>query len=311
MKFLPCLCFLLLGIIASTFAQRVENASYDYEQQHFGLLKARYPSSETEYRSDQENAAHAFVKYRERGHQLWATLSKELTATTPDEPHDSAMIHQTWDFTYVQHSPPPMELIGPLRNLHLPVGNVYTSVFAKTPKHVPIQHTVTNFDALYDVVSGVIIVEDMYREKPSIDDLPDGTAIGKEHWSQITAECWRELSQSMVTAPNHSHAPAHNAFANLRYVFMHLIISPYATEPVINEILMVHKKTHIGLPARYLPNTDTFNVLLGSPNGQGVAYMLYQNKNAFQRKTIKSVTLQSISPGWTGQIWWHLWWEIG
>ncbi|MCJ1400381.1 hypothetical protein MMC11_003586 [Xylographa trunciseda] len=289
MKLLPCLRFFILGIFASTLAQRVENDSSNLEQQEPVLLEARDPSGRTESSSNQVNAVHAYFEYLARGRRLWADLSDALATNSPDLPSDSARISQTWDFTYRYQKRPPTLLRGPLRTLHLPTGEAYTRVTVATPKDLQgweqsTDHIATQFMALYNVENGVII---------------------------ITAECMRQLSPSRASAIPNPYAPTQNAFINLRYVFMHLIASISKTEPVINEILMVHRQDRNGRPARFLPDMDTFRVLLGSPNGQGVAYLLSQQKNAFQRKTIRSVTLQAITPEYPQKAWCHLWWEFG
>ncbi|MCJ1416231.1 hypothetical protein MMC32_002566 [Xylographa parallela] len=301
MKLIPCLCFLLLSTLASTSAQRVENASYEYEQQHSGLLKARMPSSATDA---------AYSEYLARGRRLWATLSRELTTNSPDSPSGSAQMHRTWDFrASPTMNPPSAPMIGPLQSLHLPVGPDYTKMDALTPKGMTTP-TITRYHYLFNVVNGVILVEDMFKDEARVITVADQTSIGKEHWSQVTVECWRLLCDSTARLLNHPHAPTQNLFANLRYVFM-VMVTHDKTEGIINERLMVHQPSRNGPPTKFLPNSDAFIALLGSPNGQGIAYMLTQNKNAFQRKTIKSVTLQSITPKHVPEPWWHLWWEIG
>ncbi|MCJ1434904.1 hypothetical protein MMC27_004274 [Xylographa pallens] len=252
----------------------------------------------------------AYSEYLARGRRLWAALSTALATNTPDPPSGSARMHQTWDFRASSPmTPPSAQIIGPLQRLHLPVGPDYTRIDALTPKGM-MTPTVSRYHSLFNVANGVIIAEDMFRDESRANNVADQTTIGKEHWSQITVECWRLICDSTAGPSNHPHAPTQNPFANLRYIFM-VMITDDKTEAVINERLMVHQPSLNGPPTKFLPNSDTFNALLGSPNGQGVAYMLTQNKNAFQRKTIKSVTLQSITPNHVPEPWWHLWWEIG
>ncbi|MCJ1318294.1 hypothetical protein MMC15_003622 [Xylographa vitiligo] len=301
MKLLPCLCFLLLSILASTSAQEAANASYVYDQQNLVLLKARMPPSETET---------VYSEYLARGRRLWETLLRELATNAPDPPRGSAQIHRTWDFrASEQNQPPSRQIITPLRSLFLPVGPDYIRVDALTPKGMS-NPTVSRFHSLFNVQEGVIIAEDMFRDDEKANNIADPTTLGREHWSQITVECWRLVCNKVASASNHPHAPAQNLFAKLRYIFM-LMISFDQTEAVINEILMAHQPGTNGPQTQFFPNSNAFYVLLGSPNGQGVAYMLFQNKNAFGHKTIKSVTLQSITPGNFPFPWWHLWWEIG
>ncbi|MCJ1381069.1 hypothetical protein MMC17_004178 [Xylographa soralifera] len=259
------------------------------------------PPSETEA---------VYSEYMARGRRLWETLSRELATNSPDPPSGSARMHQTWDFRFSeQNNPPSPQIINPLQSLWLPVGLDYTRVDALTPKGI-MAPTVSRFHSLFNVENGVIIAEDMFRDEERADEVADQTTVGKEHWSQVTVECWRLLCNSRAAPSNHPHAPTSNLFANLRYIFMVLIFSE-KTEAVINERLMVHQPGSNGPPVQFLPNSNAFYVLLGSPNGQGIAYMLAQNKNAFQYKTIKSVTLQSNTPEHFPETWWHLWWEIG
>ncbi|MCJ1286540.1 hypothetical protein MMC26_005886 [Xylographa opegraphella] len=251
----------------------------------------------------------AYHEYLARGRLLWQKLSRELITDSPDAPMDSERIFETWELNSTPFRPPPAKLIGPLRSLHLPFGNDYTRVKARTPKAMPYT-TITNFQSLYNVENGVIITEEMFRKEEGINAVRDQALLGKQHWSQVTVECWRRLCRAVASLPGITIAPASELFTNLRYIFMVMITSD-KTEAVINERLMLHQPSYNGPPTTFLPNNIAFYVLLGSPNGQGVAYMLAQNKNAFKRKTIKSVTLQSITPADYPGIWWHLWWEIG
>ncbi|MCJ1293504.1 hypothetical protein MMC34_005059 [Xylographa carneopallida] len=301
MKLLPYIFFLLPGILAFTSAQGVGNGFNEYEHQHSAPLEARIPPID---------AQTVYSEYLTRGRRLWATLSRELATNSPDAPSGSAHMHQRWDFRASEVMiTPSQQIIKPLQSLHLPYGPDYTRIDALTPKGMQ-NPTVSRFHSLFNVANGVILVEDMFRDEEKASQVADPATLGTEHWSQITVESWRLLCYSAATSSNHPDVPTHSLFANLRYIFMVMITSD-ETEAVINDMLMTRQPGRNGSPVQFLPNSNAFYVLLGSPNGQGLPYMLFQNKNAFRYKTIKSVTLQSITPGHFPEPWWHLWWEIG
>jgi hypothetical protein len=50
--------------------------------------------------------------------------------------------------------------------------------------------------------------------------------------------------------------------------------------------------------------TDEGKAILGSPNGRGVAFFLYQHKNILGIKTVDSVTIFSTTGG-DGEAWYQ------
>jgi hypothetical protein len=97
-----------------------------------------------------------------------------------------------------------------------------------------------------------------------------------------------------------------NRIAGLKYV-LHYYVTNRDTKAVISEIESRSLTRIKNWPGRVFPITKSNKnglALLGTPNGSGIAYFLFQHKDYFPEKTISKVRVWK-SPEWNG-IWVHM-----
>ena len=100
-------------------------------------------------------------------------------------------------------------------------------------------------------------------------------------WSLVAMTLWRAMCARFSK-------PVNSLSATIRYD----ITNP-KTQMVINEILGIPTKAKPGLGEYfdYKQGRDDFYALVGTPNGKGVTYLLFQNRGELGHTTIQSVRI--------------------
>ena len=141
------------------------------------------------------------------------------------------------------------------------------------------QPTTAYFTTVFNPVEGVIIAWGSYgakfqgsKQKPPITVLPK-----LQNWSDIAWLQWVHM--------------AGEAAKNIRYVFRSPVANTEA-QWLINRALEQSKKELKTWPGvEFSMETDEGKAILSSPNGAGVAYLLFTHKRQLGRKTISKVTV--------------------
>jgi hypothetical protein len=139
--------------------------------------------------------------------------------------------------------------------------------------------TAAYFTTVFNPTGGAIIAWGSYsaryqgsKQKPPITVLPK-----LQSWSDIAWLQWAEIA-------------CENA-KNLRYVFRSPVANTEA-QWLINRAFQLSSKELTTWPGvEFDMETDEGKALLSSPNGAGVAYLLFTHKRHLGRKTINKVTI--------------------
>jgi len=139
--------------------------------------------------------------------------------------------------------------------------------------------TTAYFTTVFNPIEGVIIAWGSYgaryqgsKKKPPITVLPK-----LQSWSDIAWLQWAKIA-------------GENA-KNLRYVFRSPVANTEA-QWLINRAFQLSSKELSTWPGvEFEMTTDEGKALLSSPNGAGVAYLLFTHKRQLGRKTISKVTV--------------------
>ena len=253
-------------------------------------------------------------EYRDTAGRAWAYLKNKLRQGGNDKPcADIANLELYWTFDEdVAPASPEKELEDILYTLHIPTDKTYIRIDSETPvPDAPLQGKYAKaYKQLFKPIAGIIIVEYLETQEEYL----DGHGVGQEHWSDITARTWQQAPESLINAYGIPSGPG--PFP-LNYV-VHWHVRNTETEAVINDIIMKDHQQPTGAKQTFYPHKSdqakspdpNSQLLLGSPNGRGLSYMLGDFQRTFQRKTIKSATLESKTPPNQNHIWWHLTWEL-
>jgi len=301
MSVVTVLKFLVLAITSWTLAFRIDVPQNQNENQQPLSVDKRSDSDSTSTTPSQLE-----YNYLGDGETKWEALQAALGNDGPDAPCQD--LSQEWDLKpNLELVAPPAELLGSLQNLGLPIGPTYQWIDAETPKGSTNENPwYKTFQGLYHPDTGVIIAVYSY-----INYQQRRQDSATQRWHDVVAAIWRKLSNPESQDQNPPQGP--QRFPKIRWIFRyHVRYTP--TENVINQYLQPENQLQNGPATKYLPGSSGFNTLLGSPNGRGIPDLLAANKNALGKGTIKSVTLQNITPTdgpVQNHIWWHMWWEIG
>lgn len=105
-------------------------------------------------------------------------------------------------------------------------------------------------------------------------------------WSDVTWLQWADETADDITQQR-----------NLKYI-LHFGIVNDNTEAAI--IRAVGGRQNLGTWAdrrTFLPHQEAFSALLGTPNGNGVAWFLAQHRAALGQRTVESITVWCPTPG--------------
>ncbi|TGO16731.1 hypothetical protein BPAE_0479g00010 [Botrytis paeoniae] len=153
---------------------------------------------------------------------------------------------------------------------------------------VPIPH----YDIAMNFTHGVIVAYDSMSpyQVELLKDIKSPIIPDLSRWSDITYLKWAEVCKFHGTE-----------VSNLNYVIQHHVTNQITLD-VINEVLKKRGES-IG-PSGSVVSMKDINghgaALLGTPNGQGVAWLLAQHKEAFKDLTIISVEIFLCKPANNG-----------
>ncbi|KAH8704001.1 hypothetical protein BGW36DRAFT_423532 [Talaromyces proteolyticus] len=161
----------------------------------------------------------------------------------------------------------------------------------------------TNFDATYghyassiDVNTGLFVAEDNYSPKEMIKNNGGKYRAGQmppslDNWADVTYLQWLQAATDLGGKPRDINA----RLPNLKYFARFHIINT-ESQGIINHALKNVGEQLGPWPGRsFSMRTDEGKAILGSPNGRGVAFFLYQHKDLLGIKTVGSVTVFSTT----------------
>jgi hypothetical protein len=98
-------------------------------------------------------------------------------------------------------------------------------------------------------------------------------------WSDVTFLIWKNECDTKGAAISSLNAVIVDDVTNDK------------TKSIVNEVFPGFLNTGSQPPISVGRNDEEFNIILGTPNGQGIGFMLAQHRDAFQGKTIKDIRL--------------------
>lgn len=143
--------------------------------------------------------------------------------------------------------------------------------------------TDADYTNVFNVDGGAIIAElnvgpeHMIQQKAQMGESFDGEVVPLKQYSDVVFLAWQHAAGNKVNG--------------LRYVIRHGIINA-KTIAVTKHILELRGAANQPWPGLKIPMSDRDALaLMGTPNGQGVAWMLIQHKQQLGWKTISDVTI--------------------
>ena len=125
------------------------------------------------------------------------------------------------------------------------------------------------YDNLYSVPAGIIVA------KINIGKF-DENHIAQLHWSDVVFPIW-----------NSECARAGQKASNLQYIIRHMVVNR-ETAKILNTLI---PEPYAGESYSFTPMDNNFFMVLGSPNGIGIAYLCIRYARAMGYKTITKITL--------------------